>query len=103
MAATSLGSRLSTLRRDVLSEVPIPAGTVPERRPELDFAPVVLRQTAFGWRAGTKGVIVDAFVGKAIVEIADRRGRTLDTLTLPYSALNLLSQPEQQRERELVH
>jgi hypothetical protein len=74
---------------------------MPPRRPELDFAPVVLIQPSFGWRAGTKGVIVDAFEGKALVEIADRRGRTLDTLTLPYSAFRVLSQPEQ--DRAVVH
>jgi len=74
---------------------------MPSRSPELDFAPVVLTEAARGWKAGTKGVIVDAFTDRAIVEIADRRGRTLDTLTLPYSAMKL---PVPRRAgRELVH
>jgi hypothetical protein len=71
------------------------------RRHELDYAQVVLRERAGGWPAGTRGVIVDAFESKAIVEITDRRGRTLDLLTLPYSAVNVFRHPEQQ-QREVA-
>jgi hypothetical protein len=43
-------------------------------------------------------VIVDAFEDRAIVEIMDRRGRTLDLLTLPYSAVTVFKHPEQERD-----
>lgn len=70
------------------------------RRPELDYAQVILRAPAEGWAIGTRGVIVDAFEDKAIVEIADKRGRTLDLLTLPYSAITVFKHPEQAQERD---
>jgi hypothetical protein len=69
------------------------------RRPEFEYAQVILREPANGWEAGTRGVIVDAFEDKAIIEIADRRGHTLDLLTLPYSAVTVFKHPEQEHDR----
>jgi hypothetical protein len=61
----------------------------------MELRSVELRECVGGWAAGTRGVIVDAFVDDATVEIADEDGRTLDLLTLPYDALRMLDAAHQ--------
>jgi len=74
--------------------VPLPSGDPLVRRPEFDYALVVLHARTSGLPAGARGVIVDAFEDRAIVEFADRRGRTLDLLTLPYEVMTVYKHPE---------
>jgi hypothetical protein len=60
------------------------------RRPELDLRAVTLAGPVDEWPTGTHGVIVDAFVEVAMVEIADESGQTLELLTVGYESLVLL-------------
>jgi hypothetical protein len=91
MLIDALGSRLFTPSQSLQAQTEIElVGTVGEpRRPEIELRDVRLRREWDSWPAGTRGVIVDAFSHDATVEIADRDGRTLALLTLPYEALDL--------------
>lgn len=86
-----LGSRLSTPSQGLRAQTEVElCGTAAEpRRTEMELRDVRLRREWESWPAGTKAVIVDAFSHDATVEIADREGRTLALLTLPYEALDL--------------
>jgi hypothetical protein len=60
---------------------------------------VDLRVETGRWPAGTRGTIVEAFEGGALVEISDERGHTVDMLPLPYDALRVTAAPSQGQER----
>ncbi len=50
---------------------------------------VELTADAGGWPAGTTGTLVQTFPREGFVEIVDDDGRSLDILTVPYTALRL--------------
>jgi len=64
-----------------------------ERAKVLDHVALVRDQGR--WIAGTLGTVVEAFADTAYVELVGPDGRTLDTLTVPYSELRVLGSGDQ--------
>ena len=50
---------------------------------------VVLREPIAGWPAGTTGAVISLYGDTVLVEIADPRGRTLDTIRVPTATLDI--------------
>jgi hypothetical protein len=53
------------------------------------LATVELTSGAGDWPAGTTGTLVEVFPREGFVEIVDDGGRTLDIVTVPYTALRM--------------
>jgi hypothetical protein len=53
------------------------------------LATVELTADTDGWLAGTTGTLVETFRYEGFVEVVDQGGRSLDIVTVPYSALRL--------------
>jgi hypothetical protein len=84
------GRRESVRSLELLVEEHLAGAEPLERRPDLELRPAELRERVDRWPAGTRGTIVDAFEGEAVVEITDETGVALALLSLPYSALVIL-------------
>lgn len=57
---------------------------------------VELQASSGRWPAGTTGTVVERWTDRALVEIADERGHTLDLVELPLSVLRSLETPPQE-------
>lgn len=55
---------------------------------ELDV--IALNEPVGKWPVGTEGTLINAFSTSGLVEIADDDGYTLDTIAVPYFAMNVV-------------
>jgi hypothetical protein len=49
------------------------------------------------WQAGTTATVLEVAGDSALVEVSDEQGRTLDTISVPLSAVRRLDAPDQRR------
>jgi hypothetical protein len=57
---------------------------------------VELQATSGRWPAGTEGTVLETKDSRALVEIADDRGHTLDIVEIPTALLRPLAVPHQE-------
>jgi hypothetical protein len=62
---------------------------------ELDI--VELATEVGRWPAGVRATVLEVFADAALVEIADDRGHTLETMSLPWAALRPVRVADQRR------